>query len=113
MTSGKTADTTIRQITEAHGRGSTHVGYYIRYRFLNENTGRIVNGRTRITLAEADDYTVGQEIRAEYIGGKLFSSRIKGSASWFWPSVFFLMLVALVASIGVFCIQMHGRTSKR
>ena len=111
-TGGKACKTTVSNITESTGRRGRHVGYKIWYAFKNENTGKTVNGYTETGLDGADRYHKGQELTIEYIGTEIFSSRIQGSGSLFWPTFFVLSVVAMIGSIVVFWRHVSEKTAK-
>ena len=97
--SSKTATCTVNNVTERTSRRGGHVGYKIWYSFRNENTGKMVKGYTETGLEGQAAYPEGTEVEIEYIGAKMFSSRIIGTGSVFWPVAFVLMTAGLVVGV--------------
>lgn len=105
MRSGKTVETTIDRITESTGRRGRLKGYSLWYTFVNENSNKAANGYTTVGINDVDDYTVGQAITIEYIGGTTFKSRIAGTSNYVAPTLFLVMTVLLIGSV-VYILRM-------
>jgi hypothetical protein len=109
--SGKQTTATVSNIAEQHSRGGT-TGYNIWYAFQNENTRKNVKGSTLVGAGEVHQYSVGQQVDIEYYGGDMFTSRIKGSGSVFWPIFFWATLAASIVGIVVMTVRANREQRK-
>jgi hypothetical protein len=94
---------TVTSIGEERGRRGRHIGYRISYGFRNNN--KRITGHTVVGSGEVDDYSKGQKIEIDYIGGKFLNSRIAGTGSLFWPVVLVVGLLALGGSIAALWLE--------
>ncbi len=102
---GKTTRATVSSITEEHDRYLNLIGYKVWYGFFNTNSGKEVSGCTPISVDEHDNYSVGQTVQIEYIGGELFTTRIVGTGSRFWPILLLVFVVGSIAGVVVLTLR--------
>jgi hypothetical protein len=93
----------VTDIREERGRRMRRIGYRVAYRFTN--AGKRVTGYTIVGSSDVGRYSKGTEVEVDYLEGELFSSRIVGTGSLFWPAVLLVGILALVGSVGALWIE--------
>lgn len=93
---GQLAEAEISGYAEVIDGNGMHAGTAILFKFFHQGLGREVEGNEELSDDEAYAYEVGQTIAIEYVGDKIFSTRLAGSGSFFWPGVAILGLTLIV-----------------
>jgi hypothetical protein len=94
---------TVTDHREERGRRGRPIGVRISYGFLKD--GKRVTGHTIVGEDEVEGYGKGREIEVDYFGGEIFSSRIAGTGSLFWPAVLLVGIAALGGSVAALWIE--------
>jgi len=117
VTRGQTDHTKVSSISENRDKYGQLVGYTIHYGVNNKIAGRGMRGSSGVGIEDVENYDVGQSIEVVYVGDELsnFSSQIKGTENRFWPIMFVIFLLMLLAGVIwiVITIVRETRSSKR
>ncbi|MBN2711000.1 MAG: hypothetical protein JXR97_01000 [Planctomycetes bacterium] len=112
-TGGKTDETKIDKITENHDKYGRLVSYTVWYGFKNENSGKRVAGSIIVSDNDIGQYSRGQNITVEYIGGDIYDSRIVGTGTVFWVVLFCIMSVLFGCFTFMFIKHVNEKTGKK